>query len=45
MPKWLEKKLRQEGRKHGFKGKRLDRYVYGSRIMQNYLKRDRKKKK
>ena len=30
MPKWLERKLRIEGRKKGLSGKALDRYVYGT---------------
>ena len=29
MPKFLEKKLRQEARKKGFSGKKADQYVYG----------------
>lgn len=29
MPKELEKKLRERGRKMGLKGKELDAYVYG----------------
>lgn len=29
MPEKMERALRKEGRKKGFKGKRLDRYVYG----------------
>ena len=30
MPKALERKLRAQGRKKGFTGERLDRYVYGA---------------
>ncbi len=29
MPKAMERKLRQEARKKGLKGKAADRYVYG----------------
>ena len=43
MPKKLEEALRKEGRKKGFSGERLDRYVYGSDVMQAYLKKKRKK--
>jgi len=30
MPKVLEKALRKQGRKKGFKGERLNAYVYGT---------------
>lgn len=30
MPKFLEDQLRAEASKHGLKGKRADRYVYGA---------------
>ena len=30
MPKELEEKLKRQGRKKGFKGERLDKYVYGT---------------
>lgn len=30
MPKFLEKDLKAEAAKKGFKGKRADRYVYGA---------------
>ena len=30
MPKALEDKLKKEGQKKGFKGKRLDAYIYGT---------------
>ena len=30
MPKKLEQRLRRSGRKKGFIGKRLDKYVYGT---------------
>ena len=30
MPKALERKLKAEARKKGFKGKRANRYVYGT---------------
>jgi len=30
MPKALERKLMTEGRKKGFTGERLDKYVYGT---------------
>lgn len=30
MPKFLEKKLEAQGRKKGYEGDRLDRYVYGT---------------
>ena len=30
MPKALEDKLKREGKKKGFKGKRLNAYVYGT---------------
>ena len=30
MPRALEKKLKAQGRKKGFTGERLDRYVYGT---------------
>ena len=30
MPKALEEKLRRQGRKKGFKGERLDDYVFGT---------------
>ena len=30
MPEKLERKLREEGRKKGFTGERLDRFVYGT---------------
>ena len=30
MPKAMEEKLRRQGRKRGYKGKRLDAYVYGT---------------
>ena len=30
MPDKLEKKLRKEAKKKGFKGKRADKYVYGA---------------
>ena len=30
MPKELEAKLKRSGRKKGFIGKRLDKYVYGA---------------
>lgn len=33
MPEFLENALRHAGKKHGFTGEHLDRYVYGS--MQN----------
>ena len=29
-PKALEEKLKRQGRKKGFKGERLDKYVYGT---------------
>ena len=29
MPKKLEKELRRRGRKKGFRGKRLNAYIYG----------------
>lgn len=30
MPKKLEKKLKAQAKKKGFKGKRADKYVYGT---------------
>ena len=30
MPAELERKLKAQGRKKGFKGERLDKYVYGT---------------
>ena len=30
MPKKLENELKREGRKKGYKGKRLDAFVYGT---------------
>ena len=30
MPKRMERKLKASGRRKGFKGARLDRYVYGT---------------
>lgn len=30
MPKFLENRLKAEARKKGFKGKRADKYVYGT---------------
>lgn len=30
MPKKLERKLKAEARKKGYKGKRADKYVYGT---------------
>jgi len=30
MPKELEEKLKREGKKKGYRGERLDRYVYGT---------------
>ncbi len=39
MPTKLERELRASGRKKGFKGDRLDAYVYGSAAMQKHLKK------
>ena len=44
MPKALERKLRAAGRKKGFKGERLERYVYGSEVMQEHFRKKRRKK-
>lgn len=30
MPKELEEKLKKQGQKKGYKGERLDKYVYGT---------------
>ena len=30
MPKKLERELKEQGRKKGYTGERLDRYVYGT---------------
>lgn len=45
MPKALEKKLRQQGRKKGFKGERLDRYVYGALRKTGWKPKKKKRKK
>ena len=46
MPKALERKMKAEARKK-FPGdkKRQDRYVYGSDVMQKYMKKKKSKKK
>lgn len=46
MPKKAEAALRREGRKKGFTGKRLDKYVYGAlRNMGWKPKREKRKRK
>lgn len=39
-----ERAIGRAGRAKGFKGKRLKRYVYGSKTMQKFLKSRRKQK-
>ena len=44
MPKVLEKKLRQQGRKKGFTGARLDKYVYGTLRKSGWKPKKKRKK-
>lgn len=44
MPVELERKLRAEAAKKGLSGRRLSAYVYGNKVMQDYMKNDRPKK-
>jgi hypothetical protein len=44
MPKALERKLRVQGRKKGFSGKRLDKYVYGTLRKTGWVPSRQKKK-
>ena len=39
MPAKLERELRVSGKKKGFTGERLDKYIYGSPAMQKHLKK------
>ena len=43
MPEALKRKLRAQGRKKGYKGKRLDDYVYGTLATIEKLKKQKKK--
>jgi len=43
MPKVLEKKLKAEARKKGFKGKRADKYVYGTLRKTGWAPKKKKK--
>ena len=43
MPKKLHRKLKRQARKKGYKGKRADRYVYGT--MTNIEKKRKRKRK
>jgi len=45
MPKALEQKLFREGRKKGFKGERLNAYVYGALRKTGWTPSTQKKKK
>lgn len=44
MPKALEARLRREGRKRGFKGERLDRFVFGGLRRSGWKPSHQKKK-
>lgn len=44
MPKELERKLKKEASKKGFKGKRADKYVYGTLQKVTSWKPGKKKK-
>ena len=44
MPKALEAKLRRQGRKKGFTGERLDKYVYGALRKTGWVPSHQKKK-
>lgn len=41
MPKALERKLAREARKKGFKGRRADRYIYGTMNKMGVMKGNR----
>ena len=45
MPKKLERKLKAQARKKGFKGKRADRYVYGTLRKTGWTPSHQRKKK
>ena len=45
MPEALERKLKAEARKKGFKGERADRYVYGTLRKTGWTPSTQKKKK
>ncbi len=45
MPKALERKLKAEAKKKGFKGERADRYVYGTLRKTGWKPSTQKKKK
>ena len=45
MPKKMERALRKQARKKGMKGKRADRYVYGSMVNAGWRPKKRSKKK
>lgn len=45
MPKTLERKLKKQAKKKGFKGKRADRYVYGTLRKTGWVPSKQKKKK
>ncbi len=44
MPEALKRKLKVEGRKKGFKGKRLNAYVYGTMRKTGWVPSTQKKK-
>lgn len=44
MPKKIEKKLKQEAKKKGLKGKRAARYIYGTLSKVEKAQKRRKKK-
>ena len=45
MPKAMERKLRQQARKKGLKGKQADAYVYGTMRKAGWKPKKRSKKK
>ena len=45
MPKAMERKLKQQARKKGLKGKAADRYVYGAMRKTGWKPKKKKKKK
>lgn len=44
MPKKLEQKLREEAKKKGLKGDKLDAYVYGTMRKQGWIPSTQKRK-
>lgn len=45
MPKMLEEALKKAAAKKGLKGKKADAYIYGSKVMQEYMKQKESKGK